>query len=195
MRARSRVATMGVGQYPGHRRRREMDDRQRMRASDRDRQEVVDRLRDAVAEGRLKMDEYVDRMGRAYQAVTYGDLARLHADLPAVGSAAGRGAALPATAPLARALPAKAVPACDAWRGFLAGQRGALRVLWTIWLAAVSINVVVWALVSGTTGHLIYPWPLWVAGPWGAVLFAVSSAAAIRHAPPSPARRLPSGKA
>ncbi len=52
-----------------------MDDRQRMRASDRDRQEVVDRLRDAVAEGRLKMDEYVERMGRAYQAVTYGDLA------------------------------------------------------------------------------------------------------------------------
>ncbi|HEV8278746.1 MAG TPA: DUF1707 domain-containing protein [Streptosporangiaceae bacterium] len=173
-----------------------MDDRQRMRASDRDRQEVVDRLRDAVAEGRLKMDEYMDRMGRAYQAVTYGDLATLHADLPAVGPAAGRGAALPATAPLARALPAKAAPACDAWQGFLAGQPGALRVLWTSWLAAVSINVVVWALVSATTGHLIYPWPLWVAGPWGAALFAVSAAvAAIRHVPPSPARRLPSGKA
>ena len=173
-----------------------MDDRQRMRASDRDRQEVVDRLREAVAEGRLKMDEYMDRMGRAYQAVTHGDLATLHADLLAVGPAARRGAALPATAPPARALPAKAAPACDVWRGFLAGQPGALRVLWTIWLAAVSINVVVWALVSGTTGHLIYPWPLWVAGPWGAALFAVSAAAAvIRHAPPSPARRLPSGKA
>jgi DUF1707 SHOCT-like domain len=183
-----------------------MDDRQRMRASDRDRQEVVDRLRDAVVEGRLRMDEYVDRMGRAYQAVTCGDLATLHADLPAVGSVTERGAAPPSTAPPARALPAralparalpaKAVPACDAWRRFLAGQPGALRVLWTIWLAAVSINVVVWALVSSTTGHLIYPWPLWVAGPWGAVLFAVSATvAAIRHAPPSPARRLPSGKA
>jgi len=172
-------------------RRREMDDRQRMRASDRDRQEVVDRLRDAVAEGRLKMDEYVERMGRAYQAVTYGDLATLHADLPAVGSPAERRAALPA-----QAAPAKAAPACQAWRGFLAGQPAALKVLWTIWLAAVSINVVVWALVSGTTGHLMYPWPLWVAGPWGAALFAVSAAvAAIRHAPLFPARRLPSGKA
>jgi hypothetical protein len=34
--------------------------------------------------------------------------------------------------------------------------------------------VVVRALVSGTTGHLQYPWPLWVAGPWGAVLLALS---------------------
>ena len=31
-----------------------------------------------------------------------------------------------------------------------------------------AINVVVWALVSGTSGHLVYPWPLWVAGPFGA---------------------------
>jgi hypothetical protein len=50
----------------------------------------------------------------------------------------------------------------------------ALKVLWTIWLTAVSINVVVWALVSGTGGQLAYPWPLWVAGPYGAALFAVS---------------------
>jgi hypothetical protein len=34
--------------------------------------------------------------------------------------------------------------------------------------------VVVWVLVSLTSGHLAYPWPLWVAGPWGAVLFAQS---------------------
>jgi anti-sigma28 factor (negative regulator of flagellin synthesis) len=40
-----------------------MDDRQHMRASDADRQEVVDRLRAALAEGRLKMDEYGERMG------------------------------------------------------------------------------------------------------------------------------------
>jgi hypothetical protein len=51
-------------------------------------------------------------------------------------------------------------------------------VLWTIWLVAVSVNVVVWVLVSGTTGHLQYPWPLWVAGPYGAALLAISAAAA-----------------
>src|SRR5262245_9565902 len=191
MRGRSRAATMDAGQDPGIGGRREMNDRQRMRASDRDRQEVVDRLRDAVAEGSLRVGEYGERRRRACQAVTYGDLAALHTDLPVAGPTAEHRAALPANAP-----PVKALPAGEAWRGFLAGQPMALKVLWTIWLAAVSINVVVWALVSGTTGHLIYPWPLWVAGPYGALLFAVSAAvAAIRHAPLFPARRLPSGKA
>jgi hypothetical protein len=36
-------------------------------------------------------------------------------------------------------------------------------VLWVKWLVAVSVNVVVWILVSSTSGHLAYPWPLWVA--------------------------------
>ena len=60
-----------------------MVDRERMRASDRDRQETIDRLRAALDEGRFKMDEYLDRMGTATEAVTYGDLAPLVADLPA----------------------------------------------------------------------------------------------------------------
>jgi hypothetical protein len=42
-----------------------MDDRRKMRASDADRQEVIERLRTALDEGRLKMDEYIDRMGQA----------------------------------------------------------------------------------------------------------------------------------
>ena len=54
----------------------EMGDQQKMRASDRDRQQVVDRLRSALEDGRLTMEEYVDRMEVAYQAATYGDLAR-----------------------------------------------------------------------------------------------------------------------
>jgi hypothetical protein len=59
-----------------------MDDQHTIRASDQDREKVVDRLAGALEDGRLKMDEYVDRMGLAYQAVTYGDLAPLCADLP-----------------------------------------------------------------------------------------------------------------
>jgi len=136
-----------------------MGDRQAMRASDHDRQAVVDLLRGAVEDGRLQMDEYVDRMGRAYQAVTYGDLVPLHADLPAAGSASK---------------PAAGPGSCRA--AAFAGLPAVLRVLWTIWLSAVSINVVVWGLVSVTTGQLIYPWPVWVAGPYGAALFAVSAA-------------------
>jgi DUF1707 SHOCT-like domain len=61
----------------------EMDDQQKMRASDRDRQQVVEQLRSALEDGRLTMDEYVDRMEVAYQAATCGDLAPLCADLPA----------------------------------------------------------------------------------------------------------------
>jgi hypothetical protein len=144
-----------------------MSDTQTMRASDRDRQHVVDRLRGAVGDGRLQMDEYMQRMELAYSAVTHGDLAPLYADLPASDLITEREtAAVPATA---------APPLALAGRGrFLAGLPPVLRVLWATWLTAVSINVVVWALVSGTTGHLIYPWPLWVAGPYGAALLAVS---------------------
>lgn len=160
-----------------------MNDQQTMRASDHDRQQVVDVLRGAVADGRLRMDEYVDRMELAYQAVTHADLVPLHDDLPAPGSAT------PRTAPPAKtALPSVARAGCPA-AGVLAGLPAVLKVLWTIWLTAVSVNVVVWVLVSATTGHLAYPWPLWVAGPYGAVLFAVSAAiTAARRSRLSPAR-------
>jgi hypothetical protein len=50
-----------------------MGDQQKMRASDRDRQQVVERLGRALEDGRLAMEEYVNRMEAAYQA---GDLRR-----------------------------------------------------------------------------------------------------------------------
>jgi hypothetical protein len=54
-----------------------------MRAGDADRERTVDVLRAAFVEGRLDQDEYNERMGLAYQARTYGDLAALTGDLPA----------------------------------------------------------------------------------------------------------------
>jgi hypothetical protein len=57
-----------------------------MRASSADRERAVDVLKAGFAEGRLTQDEYNDRMGRAYAARTYGDLAVLTADLPAGAS-------------------------------------------------------------------------------------------------------------
>jgi hypothetical protein len=134
-----------------------MDDQQKMRASDRDRQQAVDRLRRALEDGRLTMEEYVDRMEAAYLAVTYGELAPLCADLP--------------VSPPVTAGP----PAAFSRAGYLAGLPAVLKVLWVKWLVVVSINVAVWALVSATSGHLAYPWPVWVAGPYGAALFAVSA--------------------
>src|SRR5260370_12098930 len=148
-----------------------MDVRQKIRASDHDRQEVVNLLRTGLEDGRLTMEEYVDRVGLAYQAVTYADLAPLQADLPAAppGRAVSRAAGRPAPPP------AGARPARVTRRGVLAGLPTVLRVLWTVWLAVVSINVVVWALGCGTTAHLVYPGPGWVAVPYGAALFAVSA--------------------
>jgi hypothetical protein len=54
-----------------------------MRAATTDRERTVDVLKAGFAEGRLTQDEYNDRMGRAYAARTYGELAALTADLPA----------------------------------------------------------------------------------------------------------------
>jgi hypothetical protein len=138
-----------------------MGDQDLMRASDDDRQQVVDRLRAAVEDGRLRMDEFTERVGLAYQAVTYGDLVKLHADLPAASPERG-----PRAAP---------TPAVAAKRSFFADLPAPLKVLWTIWLVAVSVNVVVWVLVVGSSGHFVYLWPVWVAGPYGAVLLAVSA--------------------
>jgi hypothetical protein len=50
----------------------------------------------------------------------------------------------------------------------------ALKVLWTIWLTAVLINLVVWLLVSLSSRSLVYFWPIWVAGPAGAALAGVT---------------------
>ena len=153
-----------------------MVDQQALRASDRDRQQVVERLRGALEDGRLTMAEYVDRMGAAYQAATYGGLAPLCADLPASPPVI----AGPQTA-------AGAAPPTEFSQvSHLAGLPTVLKILWTIWLTAVSVNVVVWALVSGTGGHVAYPWPVWVAGPYGAVLFAVSAGVVLfrRSRPP-----------
>ena len=74
-----------------------------MRASDHDRQEVVDRLRGALDDGRLTLEEYLDRMAHAYQSVTYADLVPLCADLPAGGRA--RAPVPPATPVPAASLP------------------------------------------------------------------------------------------
>jgi hypothetical protein len=54
-----------------------------MRAATADRERAVDVLKAGFAEGRLSQDEYNERIGRAYAARTYGELAALTADLPA----------------------------------------------------------------------------------------------------------------
>ncbi|MEU6894234.1 DUF1707 domain-containing protein [Streptomyces sp. NPDC046557] len=73
-----------------------------LRASDADRERVVERLRDAVAEGRLDMEEFEERLDAAYRSRTYAELEPLTRDLPAVGAAAPLASA-PSQGPVARA--------------------------------------------------------------------------------------------
>jgi hypothetical protein len=65
-----------------------------LRASDADREDAVAELRRHVADGRLTVDEFSERVDRAYEAKTMGELAELRSDLPAQPRAPGRRPAL-----------------------------------------------------------------------------------------------------
>ena len=174
----------------------DVDKRQRMRVSDAERQAVVEVLKQSLDDGRLKMDEYVERMEKAYEAVTIGDLELLHDDLPPATPAPARAPVFPQAPPIsvpppfpppfppptpqpvyvvhAPLAPPPPTPHPGV-RGAYVDLPGGLKVLWTLWFAAVAINIVVWVLVGMTTMSFPYPWPLWVAGPAGAALFGVSA--------------------
>ncbi|MFJ2603510.1 MULTISPECIES: DUF1707 domain-containing protein [unclassified Streptomyces] len=87
-----------------------------LRASDDDRDRVAEILRDAVAEGRLDMAEFDERLEATYRARTYGELAPLIRDLPVSGG------------PLPPSLPVSLVKeplALGGWAGRVVGDRGA----------------------------------------------------------------------
>ena len=149
-----------------------MVDRPDMRISDADRREAGERLRGALNEGRLDFAEYDSRLERAYGAVTYRDLDGLFADLP--------GPAGP-DHPVVRVTPQSVVSSPSSRRPVVPAPARAphlvptpLKVLWTIWVAVVSINLTVWLLVSLGNGDLEYFWPMWLLVP-GMALFGVTA--------------------
>jgi hypothetical protein len=71
--------------------------RSELRASHDDRDRVVELLRVSAGDGRLTAEELDERLEQAMTARTYGELARLVADLPAQGAVAS-----PAPAPQAK---------------------------------------------------------------------------------------------
>ncbi len=121
-----------------------------MRAGDEDRDRTVSLIREAFAEGRLSNDEFQDRMAKAQQARTFGDLAALTTDLPAMPP----GTAKPASA-------AVAVPE----------DNHTFRNLWGSWLTVALITNVIWGLTwISNPDHRPGYWPIWVMVPWGAVI-------------------------
>ncbi|MGW1771576.1 DUF1707 SHOCT-like domain-containing protein [Streptomyces sp. NPDC002104] len=93
-----------------------------LRASDADRERVVDRLRDAVAEGRLDMDEFEERLDAAYRSRTYAELEPLTRDLPAPGETAPMAAAPGTPVGLTKGAPAGSEAA---WPARIVGAGGA----------------------------------------------------------------------
>jgi hypothetical protein len=123
-----------------------------LRAADVDRERVAERLSRAHAEGRIDLVEFDDRVAAAYAARTYAELTPLTADLPPEG---------------ARQSPPRS-------RGGTAarpdGWAVARRIQVASWLFVGLLNVAIWAAVSIGVGGGVYPWWVWVVGPWGVLL-------------------------
>jgi hypothetical protein len=135
----------------------------KIRAADADRDRTAALLREHLAAGRLTSEEFNERLDKAYAAKTMGELDQLLADLPGIDL---------------YHLPDHSV---DRRRGgnttfglpwLLAPRTGsgispAWRAAWGSWATVSLIAFLAW-LLSGHPGNL---WFLWVAGPYGIILF------------------------
>jgi uncharacterized protein DUF1707 len=140
----------------------------RIRASDEDRDRAATLLREHHAAGRLDAEEFNERLDKAYQAKTVGDLDDIMSDLPAIdlyrlpdATLRRHGRPTPGAGSLVEA---------SAQAGAVVGHgrfSQAWMAAWSSWFTVSLVCFVIWAL-SGA-GYL---WPLWVAGPWGAVMLA-----------------------
>jgi hypothetical protein len=145
-----------------------------LRASDADRAAVAEVLGTHMSAGRLTVAEYDERLARTYAARTYGELAELTTDLPAPTTQGAPTAA--ATVGPSGATTATRQPAAQAcgpgWAGGWGhwGPGASLRAARASWLSTAAIVLTIWAATSLAAGSLIYFWPVWVIGPWGAVL-------------------------
>lgn len=132
-----------------------------LRAADADRTALATVLGEHMAAGRLTVHEYEDRLARAYAAKTYGELAELTTDLP--------GSAVPAVPAGATAAGGEVRPArghAD-WTRAGAGE-------WRSWASTAAIVIAIWATISLASWEFLYFWPIWVIGPWGAILLVQS---------------------
>ncbi len=127
----------------------EPDRRPELRAADVDRERVAERLRRAHDEGRLDLTEFDERVAAAWAARTYGDLDALTADLPPQ----------PVPPVGASVVPRHRPPAPE-------------RAAVAAWSVASVLNVMIWGIIAVGVGGFVYPWWIWVAGPWGVVLLA-----------------------
>jgi Domain of unknown function (DUF1707) len=134
----------------------------RIRASDADRDRVTALLREHHAAGRLTAEEFHERMDRALEARTLGELDELMTDLPAIDlyqlpdaslrrAPPHRGQSLLPADPRGHGDPARFAPGTVAM--------GA-------WAAVTSALVAIWAVAAVVGGGTWFPWWALIAIPW-----------------------------
>ncbi|WP_280401321.1 DUF1707 SHOCT-like domain-containing protein [Nocardia carnea] len=123
-----------------------------IRASDAERDQYVRELGRHLGDGRIDLAEYDERVAQVYKSATREELKGVLADLPAAS-------------PARVAAPRGRFPI---WQ----------RIEASAWLGVSVLVLVIWAAISLGVGAFTYFWPIWVIGPWGAVL-AVRAATGI----------------
>ncbi len=120
-----------------------VEQQSQQRIGDAERERAVARLGEHVGAGRLDLAEFESRSALVYGARTRADLDAVLADLPA-------------------ARPVAADPRLV--------HRIVTTSVWGSWLVSTVVCLVIWAMVAVAQGSPGYFWPMWVIGPWGAVL-------------------------
>jgi hypothetical protein len=133
----------------------------RIRASDADRDRVASLLREHHAAGRLTAEEFHERMDRALEAKTLGELDELMTDLPAIDlyqlpdASLRRGPTRPGQS-LLPADPGRGRPA-----RFTPGT-----VAMGAWAVVTSALVAIWAVAAVVGSGTWFPWWALIALPW-----------------------------
>jgi uncharacterized protein DUF1707 len=134
----------------------------RIRASDADRDRVASLLREHHAAGRLTAEEFHERMDRALEARTMGELDELMTDLPAIDlyqlpdASLRRGPTRPGQSLLPADLDRHDGPA-----RFTPGT-----VAMGAWAVVTSAMVAIWAVAAVVGGGTWFPWWALIALPW-----------------------------
>ncbi len=133
----------------------------RIRASDADRDRATSMLREHHAAGRLTAEEFGERMDRALDAKTLGELDELMADLPAIDLYQ-----LP-DASLRRAPPRSGQSLLPVDTGHGSPARFAPgSVAMGAWAVVTSALIAIWAVAAVVAGGPWFPWWAVIAIPW-----------------------------
>jgi hypothetical protein len=144
----------------------------RIRASDADRDRTAALLREHHAAGRLTAEEFHERLDKALNAKTLGEIDELLADLPVIDLYE-----LP-DASLRRRPPRRGtslLPADDGgstprrrWPGPDGFPPGTVAI--AAWAAVTALMVWIWAVVAVVGGGTWFPWWVLITIPWAWVL-------------------------